>query len=612
MLITHTDTDPFNPDHPVAYEVVQRARSTAAGAGVASAFESITPPALFLFEPHQPELCNFMPTTFVDITPVIEAKREAMAAMEAQKYLQTYYDQRAEQRAHHARRASRAARRSATPRRSSACSRRWWRSCERELARLGVATVYEAAGREGLVDLDLHRIVPGSRAAGPARPVRCGQGDNLMVHAAMAHAQPGDVLVLTMPEPAPVALVGDLLATQAKARGVAALLVDGAVRDVEELAELGLPIWARWIRVRGADQGRAGHDRRAGRGRRRADRGRATSSCSTPTAPRSSRPSGSTRCSTPPGSARRASASSARSSQAGELSYDLDNLRARVRMSDLAHIHHVELLTPEPEREPGLLPRRARHGDRVARRPVGLPARLGRVPALRPQAHRVRPAPASPTWRCAPGAPRRSQRRVAAIEATGLGMGWIDGDHGHGPAYRFHDPDGHVFESLRDRALRAARAPAAGAAATSRSATRRAARRSSGSTTSTCSPTTSPPAARSPPTCSATATTRGSGSTTAGDRRLAEPHDRRPRADLRQGRARRRRPPAPPRVLGRHARGVPARGRHLPRHRRRTIEAAPSKHAVAPASSSTASSPAATAIEVTTGGYFVYEPDPEP
>jgi 4-oxalomesaconate hydratase len=105
-LVTHTDTDPFNPDHPIAHDAVQRARALAAGAGVASAFESITPPALFLFEPHQPELCNFTPTTFVDITPVIDAKREAMAAMEAQKYLQTYYDQRAEQRAHHARRAA--------------------------------------------------------------------------------------------------------------------------------------------------------------------------------------------------------------------------------------------------------------------------------------------------------------------------------------------------------------------------------------------------------------------------------------------------------------------------------------------------------------------------
>ena len=121
-----------------------------------------------------------------------------------------------------------------------------------ELARLGSATVYEAAGREGLVDLPLRRIVPGSRAAGRARPVTCGQDDNLMVHAAVAHARPGDVLVFTMPEPAPVALVGDLLATQAKVRGVAGLLVDGAVRDVDELVELGLPIWARWVRVRGA------------------------------------------------------------------------------------------------------------------------------------------------------------------------------------------------------------------------------------------------------------------------------------------------------------------------------------------------------------------------
>jgi len=123
---------------------------------------------------------------------------------------------------------------------------------------LAVATVYEAASREGLIDLALHRIVPGSRAAGPARPVMCGQGDNLMVHAAMAHARPGDVLVLTMPDPAPVALVGDLLATQAKAQGVAAILVDGAVRDAEELAALGLPIWARWIRVRGAAKDVAG------------------------------------------------------------------------------------------------------------------------------------------------------------------------------------------------------------------------------------------------------------------------------------------------------------------------------------------------------------------
>jgi 4-oxalomesaconate hydratase len=106
VLVTHTDTDPFNPDHPVAHAAVDRARGLAAGAGVSSAFDTIRPPALFLFEPHQPELCNFMPTTFVDITSVIEKKREAMGHMKAQRYLQTYYGQRAEQRANHARRAS--------------------------------------------------------------------------------------------------------------------------------------------------------------------------------------------------------------------------------------------------------------------------------------------------------------------------------------------------------------------------------------------------------------------------------------------------------------------------------------------------------------------------
>jgi len=127
-----------------------------------------------------------------------------------------------------------------------------------ELAQLGSATVYEASGREGLIDLDLHQIIPGSRAAGPARTVRCGQGDNLMVHAAMAHAQPGEVLVLTMPDPEPVALVGDLLATQARGRGVVALLVDAAVRDSEDLRELGLPVWARWLRVRGATKTEVG------------------------------------------------------------------------------------------------------------------------------------------------------------------------------------------------------------------------------------------------------------------------------------------------------------------------------------------------------------------
>jgi 4-oxalomesaconate hydratase len=106
VLLTHTDRDPFNPDHAACFFAVERARALAAGAGTASAFETVQPPELLLFEPHQPELCNFTPTVFVDITPVIDKKRAAMGEMKAQAYLQTYYDQRAEQRGNHARRSS--------------------------------------------------------------------------------------------------------------------------------------------------------------------------------------------------------------------------------------------------------------------------------------------------------------------------------------------------------------------------------------------------------------------------------------------------------------------------------------------------------------------------
>jgi 4-hydroxy-4-methyl-2-oxoglutarate aldolase len=126
------------------------------------------------------------------------------------------------------------------------------------LSELGVATIYEASGRQGLIDTPLIQLLPGSRVAGPARTVLCGQDDNLMVHAAVEQIQPGDVLVLSMPEPAPVALIGELLATQVKVRGAAGILVDAAVRDVEELVELGLPIWTRFVRVRGATKTKLG------------------------------------------------------------------------------------------------------------------------------------------------------------------------------------------------------------------------------------------------------------------------------------------------------------------------------------------------------------------
>ncbi len=106
VVLTHARKDPFNPDHGVASDATIRARQLASGAGVASGFRTITPPALLLFEPHQPELCGFVPTTFLDITPVWDRKVAAMEAMGAQEYLRQYYTERAGHRANHARRIS--------------------------------------------------------------------------------------------------------------------------------------------------------------------------------------------------------------------------------------------------------------------------------------------------------------------------------------------------------------------------------------------------------------------------------------------------------------------------------------------------------------------------
>ena len=106
VILTHTAKDPFNPDHPVAYQAVERARLLASGAGVASAFKRITPPDWYSFEPHQPELSEFYPNTFIDITPVIDKKIKAMNVMSAQGYLIDYYTELASRRGNHARRIS--------------------------------------------------------------------------------------------------------------------------------------------------------------------------------------------------------------------------------------------------------------------------------------------------------------------------------------------------------------------------------------------------------------------------------------------------------------------------------------------------------------------------
>ena len=127
-----------------------------------------------------------------------------------------------------------------------------------ELGEAGVASVYEAYGRRGLIEGPWDVVSPGRTVAGPARTAVCGPGDNRAVHEVMAQVQPGEVLVLTMEDPEPVALVGELLATQAVAQGAVGILVDAAVRDTAELAAMPLTTLTRWRNVRGATKTKRG------------------------------------------------------------------------------------------------------------------------------------------------------------------------------------------------------------------------------------------------------------------------------------------------------------------------------------------------------------------
>lgn len=133
-----------------------------------------------------------------------------------------------------------------------------YETIEAAAAAYGVSTIYEAAGRTGLIDLELIAHIPEAKVAGRARTVLCGQDDNLMVPAAIAQVQPGEILVMRMPESRPVSLLGELLATQCVAHGVTAVVVDAAIRDAIAIRDLGLPVWSRYVRARSASKKHVG------------------------------------------------------------------------------------------------------------------------------------------------------------------------------------------------------------------------------------------------------------------------------------------------------------------------------------------------------------------
>jgi 4-hydroxy-4-methyl-2-oxoglutarate aldolase len=126
------------------------------------------------------------------------------------------------------------------------------------LAAVGVAAAHEAQGRSGLLDPAVRPIQAGVRLAGPALTVLCPAGDNLMIHLAVEHCQPGDVLVVAMSSASSDGMLGELLATSLGAHGAIAVVVDAGVRDVAELRAMGFPVWSRWVSARGTSKHGAG------------------------------------------------------------------------------------------------------------------------------------------------------------------------------------------------------------------------------------------------------------------------------------------------------------------------------------------------------------------
>jgi len=90
----------------------------------------------------------------------------------------------------------------------------------------------------------IRSMAKGARAAGSALTVRLGQNSNLLLHAALSIAEPGDVLVVDAGG-AQAAVFGEIMSTVALATGVAGLVVDGLTRDSDRYKEVGFPIFAR-------------------------------------------------------------------------------------------------------------------------------------------------------------------------------------------------------------------------------------------------------------------------------------------------------------------------------------------------------------------------------
>lgn len=122
------------------------------------------------------------------------------------------------------------------------------------LAELGVATVHEAYQQQGLMRPEIRPVVSGKRICGPAITSLNHAGDNLMLHAAIDVAQPGDVIVVATQAPSTDGMLGELIATQCQTKGIAAVILDAGARDAAELRAMGYPIWSRAVSAAGTNK----------------------------------------------------------------------------------------------------------------------------------------------------------------------------------------------------------------------------------------------------------------------------------------------------------------------------------------------------------------------
>lgn len=120
-----------------------------------------------------------------------------------------------------------------------------------QAARYPSSILADVAGRRGALNGRIAPLAPSMRFAGPAITVEVRPGDNLMIHAAMAIAKPGDVIVVDGKGDLSSALMGEIMSQQCVALGIVAVVIDGAVRDSEAIRELGFPMFAAGLNPNG-------------------------------------------------------------------------------------------------------------------------------------------------------------------------------------------------------------------------------------------------------------------------------------------------------------------------------------------------------------------------